>query len=161
MEDRAEALALELELRPHPEGGRFRRVFASESPVVPEDGRGPRPALTSIYYLLRGDEHSRWHRVRSDEAWHFYEGSPLELLLADPRLENLHRLRLGPTAGEARPVAVVPAGWWQAARPTAGYALVGCSVGPGFDEADFGLMRDDPAAADALRTHFPELISLL
>ena len=62
----------------------FGELYRSASVVRPGDGRSPRASLTTIYFLLRAGQHSRWHRVRSDEVWHFYEGDPIELLLADP-----------------------------------------------------------------------------
>jgi len=144
-----------LGLEPHPEGGRYRRFHASTVQVSPVDGRGPRPGLTCIHYLLVAGECSRWHRVASDEAWQFIEGAPLELLEADADFERVETRVLGPFAPDAthgggtdaEPVRVVPAGRWQAARPTGAYALVTCTVGPGFDFADFELLRDDPDAA--------------
>lgn len=106
--------------------------------------------------------------MSSDEAWHFYEGAPLELWTIDPALERLERVLLGPYSPDpshidptTRPVHVVPAGCWQAARPTGDYCLAGCSVGPGFDFADFSMLSDDPAAAGKLTTRFPEMASLV
>ena len=103
----------------------------------------------------------------SDEAWHFYEGDPLELWTLDPSLERLERTLLGPYSPDpahidptTRPVHVVPAEYWQAARPTGRYALAGCSVGPGFDFADFLMLGDDPAAVARLTTRFPEMATL-
>jgi predicted cupin superfamily sugar epimerase len=123
--------------------------------------------LTSIYFLLARGQQSRWHRVLSDEAWHFYEGDPLELWTLDPSLERLERTLLGPYAPDpthadptTRPVHVVPAGWWQAARPVGDYSLTGCSVGPGFDFEDFSMLSDDPAAVTRLSTRFPEMATL-
>ncbi|MES1943882.1 hypothetical protein PC39_07204 [Salinisphaera sp. PC39] len=158
---RADELIRELDLEPHPEGGHFRRHYAATATVEPADGRGTRPALTSIYYLLRPGEIGRWHRVRSDEAWHFYEGTPLELLMMPPDMTDVRQRRLGPPGVDTRPAAVVPVGWWQAARPADGFALVGCSVGPGFDFADFELLRDRPAEAAALRERHPDLAGLI
>lgn len=153
---RPETLIRQLSLRPHPEGGWYSEVFRSRGLVEADGRRGERSALTSIYFLLVEGQCSRWHRVTSDEAWHFYEGNPLELLSCDPDLERLDRVRLGPWDGEVRPTHVVPAGHWQAARPTGAYTLVGCTVGPGFDFADFSLLRDDQATADRLVARFPE-----
>ena len=80
MHVRAEELIATLGLRPHPEGGFFREIFRSSTLVTPADGRGPRSALTTIYFLLTEGTHSRWHHVISDEVWHLYEGGPLEVL---------------------------------------------------------------------------------
>jgi len=133
-----------LQLQPHPEGGHYAEVHRSGSRVQPDDERGLRPALTTIYFLLTAGEVSRWHRVRSDEAWHYSEGDPLELFTMDEKGGDVVRHLLGPVAQETQPVHVVPANRWQAARTTGGYTLVGCSVGPGFEFDDFSLLRGDP-----------------
>lgn len=126
-------------MQPHPEGGHYVEIYRS-------------PVLTSIFFLLRDGEISRWHRVRgSDEAWHFYEGDPLELLAAQPGFVRLERRVLGPVEPDQRPVFVVPGGVWQAARTTGAYTLVGCSVGPGFDFDHFDLLRDVPEEAEQAR----------
>jgi predicted cupin superfamily sugar epimerase len=160
-DDRASALMTELHLQPHPEGGHFREVYRSPLTVAPSDGRSDRAALTTIYFLLRAGEHSALHRVRSDEVWHFYEGDPLELVWWSPDQDRLERAALGPVADAQAPVAIVPAGSWQAARTTGAYTLVGCTVAPGFDFADFALMRDDEAAAEDLRRRAAALADLL
>ena len=79
MHNRAKDLIRELRLQPHPEGGYFREIFRSAHKVQPLDERSARCALTTIYFLLVKGQHGRWHRVASDEAWHFYEGDPLEI----------------------------------------------------------------------------------
>ena len=155
---RGDALIARLQLAPHPEGGWYRRLYASELTVAAP--AGPRPAVTTILYLLRAGEVSRWHRVRADEIWHFYEGAALDLYRADPALERVDAAPLGPLdAGE--PVAVVPADHWQAARSRGDYSLVGCTVAPGFDFADFALMADDAAASALLRARHPAFGDLL
>ena len=161
MHDRATILIRELGLVAHPEGGHYRELFRSPHAVRPLDGREFRPALTTIYYLLRSGERSRWHRVASDEAWHFYEGEELELWLAAPDGSALERVRLGPASGSAAPARVVPARWWQAARPLGAYALVGCTVGPGFDFGDFTLLAQDAASLALLRDRWPEATVLV
>jgi uncharacterized protein len=161
MHPRAERLIAELGLEPHPEGGHYRETYRSSSSVQPADERPSRAALTTIYFLLAAGEVSRWHRVASDEVWHHYEGDALELLAADPHFRELRRLRLGPVADGAEPVQVVPADWWQAARSTGAYTLMGCTVGPGFDFADFRMLADAPAEAAILRDRYPELGSFV
>jgi uncharacterized protein len=160
MHPRVSHLVQTLRLEPHPEGGFFRQLFRSSESVTPADDRGVRAALTTIYFLLPGDDVSRWHRVASDEVWHFYEGSPIEIWTVTPDIGGLSVARLGPV-GDANPVVVVRAGWWQAARPTGDYALVGCTVAPGFEFADFVLARDLEPCAAALKTRYPESASLL
>lgn len=161
MNDRAEQLARALELAPHPEGGRFRRVFTSEASVVRHAGGVSRPALSCIYYLLRRGEVSRWHRVAADEIWHWYEGGALTLYQVDPEFRECTRRRLGPFGADAWPSVAVPAGWWQAACPERDYVLAGCTVAPGFDYADFELLSDVPQALAALRLLAPERLDLV
>ncbi|WP_171981951.1 cupin domain-containing protein [Brevundimonas sp. LM2] len=129
----AEAIAL-LNLQPHPEGGYYRETFRDPREV---DGRS---VGTAIYFLLTRDEASRWHHVDSAELWHFYDGAPMELRIADT---TERRLTLGDDlqAGQ-RPQAVVPAGAWQMARSLGDWSLVGCTVAPGFDFAFFNIAPD-------------------
>ena len=148
----------QLALDPHPEGGWYRECFRSSALVQPVDGRPTRAALTSIDFLLVRGQHSAWHRVRSDEAWHLLEGGPLCLWLLPPAGGDLLRVELG-SAGSLR--HVVPADWWQAAEPLGDYAHVGATVGPGFDFADFSFGRDDPALCRVLQQLAPGLQRLL
>ena len=150
-----------LGLVPHPEGGFFRELFRSAARVRPADGRGERAALTAIHFLLPAGAHSRWHEVRSDEQWTFLEGEPLELFVLAPGARAVQRLRLGPLAAECLPTFVVPAGAWQAARATGGHALVTCTVGPGFDFADFRLLGNEREARERLLELAPDLVELL
>jgi predicted cupin superfamily sugar epimerase len=158
---RAAQLIAALGLAPHPEGGYFAEVHRSAVSVKPNDGRSARPALTSIYFLLPAGAVSRWHRVFSDEVWHFYEGAPLDLWTAAPDGGSAQRCRVGPHAEGQQAVAIVPAGWWQAARSTGEYSLVGCTVGPGFEFQDFTMAADLPEVVAAFRARngvFAELL---
>jgi uncharacterized protein len=153
----ADRLIARFGLQPHPEGGWFRRVYTSTTAV--QAGARQRPALTAIVYLLKAGERSHWHRVASDELWHFYAGAPLQLLLADPELREVRVERLGPVALGLAPMQAVPARHWQAAQAgsgSAGFSLVGCTVAPGFDFADFDLLADDTVGAAHLRTAWPQ-----
>jgi len=141
MDVRAEQLIRDLGLEPHPEGGRYVEAYRS-------------PAATSIYFLLLGEEKSRWHRVRSEEIWHYYEGAPLELLQLRPEGTDLERVLLGPVSGRQQPMHCVPGNYWQAARSRGAFTLVGCTVAPAFQFADFSLLKDSPAlAASITRSH--------
>ncbi|MFZ6045213.1 cupin domain-containing protein [Pseudomonas sp. CR3202] len=140
MHPRAESLIRELQLEPHPEGGFYRRVFESATRLP-----GGRAATSAILYLLPEGAVSRWHRVDADEVWHFYEGEPLELLIAESPIE-VRREILGPVAKGSLPQRAVPAHAWQAARALGAYTLVGCTVAPGFEFAGFRLLADDPQA---------------
>jgi hypothetical protein len=140
-----------LGLERHPEGGWYREVHRSSVGVRREGDDQRRCGLTLIHYLLEAGACSRWHRVRdADEIWQYGGGAPLQLW------------RLPPTGGEAEAltlaawqadqpqrasVQVIPAGWWQAARSQGEWTLVSCCVGPGFDFADFELLRDQPGGA--------------
>ena len=156
MDARAQELVRTLGLAPHPEGGFYREVWRAPLGVDPVDRRGARSALTSIYFLLPAGAVSRWHRVRSDEVWHHYEGAALELLRIPPDEARIERVRLGPLSEDQAPVHCVPASWWQAARSLGAYTLVGCTVGPGFEFADFEMLRDQPQLADALCGALPD-----
>jgi predicted cupin superfamily sugar epimerase len=162
MHPRATELIALLDLQPHPEGGFYREIFRSSSHVAPDDGRGTRAALTTIYFLLAKGAVSRWHQVTSDEVWHLYEGGPLEVLELSAAGDSLARHQLGVIGlGAEAPVCTIRAGAWQAARPLAEYALVGCTVGPGFEFADFRLLADDTERAAIVRTSWPEVSELI
>jgi predicted cupin superfamily sugar epimerase len=161
----ASELVAKLALQPHPEGGWYREVY--RSPTRVETARGSRSAITTIYYLLERNQLSRWHVVQADELWHFYGGAPLELLQYEPASRKLVRHELAHVAGAgssgaavrpatepgnapATAVAVIPTGVWQAARSLGEYSLAGCTVGPGFEFADFQFVCDLPSH----REHF-------
>ena len=156
MHPRATYLIEKLDLKPHPEGGYYREIFRSSSSVLPADDRGPRAALTTIYFLLTESTFSRWHQVDSDEVWHLYEGEPLEVLELSESGDAFVRHRLAPVGGGSAPVCTIPARCWQAARPLGAYSLVGCTVGPGFDFADFRMLADDRGRGEAIRMAWPE-----
>jgi uncharacterized protein len=163
MHPRASMLVAALGLLPHPEGGYFREIHRSPTTINPGDDRARRAALTVIYFLLADDVGgvSRWHRVASDEGWHFHEGDPIELFVSDPNLTTVEAQRLGPWAIGTEPVRVVPAGCWQAARCAGAFALVSCTVAPGFEFSDFELLRDRPVDADRFAAWHPNVASLV
>jgi uncharacterized protein len=160
MNPRATALIHQLKLAPHPEGGFYRETFRSATRVTAGQ-RPARNALTTIYFLLAAGSFSAWHRVRSDEVWHWYEGEPLELLLASPDFSITRNHGLGPVGSGTEPAVTVPADWWQAARPLGSYTLCGCTVAPGFEFEDFTFLRDDLTARAALQRSAPELVPFL
>lgn len=125
--------------------------------MTPDDARQHRSALTTIYFLLTRGQRSKLHQVQSDEVWHFYEGAPLSLVTCDAAFEHRETIDLGPWDGHQRSVHVVPAGAWQAASTQGDYSLVGCTVGPGFEFADFRLLRDDAELAADVRRRHPDL----
>lgn len=135
-----------LDLDPHPEGGWFRETWRSdltlEASALPPDYPGPRSAGTAILFALMGDQQSAWHTVRSAELWMHHRGSPL-LLEVGPEIGSATTYLLGSDITEDQhPQIVVPPGYWQRARPRDPEpALVSCVVVPGFDFADFALVR--------------------
>jgi len=157
MDARAAHLIAALGLTPHPEGGYYREIYRSQDVVQPTDGRGDRASLTTIYFLLVAGQVSRWHRVAADEAWHYYEGAALELLTADEHFDQVARREVGSVMEDARPVHVVPANMWQAACSTGAYTLMGCTVAPGFDFADFQMLDADPKLAESVKRGRPDL----
>ncbi|NCG21475.1 MAG: hypothetical protein GWP91_20885 [Rhodobacterales bacterium] len=137
-----------LNLSPHPEGGFYREIHRAVQQV--QVGNQVRSASSSIYFLLPAGQFSAWHVVRSDEQWHHYAGSPLELHLLTNGTHQVVTIGSDLAQGQL-PQAMVPADVIQAARPVGGWALLGCTVAPGFDFADFRmndrveLTRDYPA----------------
>jgi hypothetical protein len=162
MSTRARDLIRLLDLSPHPEGGAYREIHRSAIEVAAFEPPQRRRAGTAIYYLLERGQQSRWHRVDADEAWHHYEGGPLELLWTADPAGSVARAVLGPAAADgARPAVVVSAGAWQAARALGDYVLAGCTVAPGFEFSSFRLLADEPGAAAALRRAHPDLAALI
>jgi predicted cupin superfamily sugar epimerase len=131
-----------LRLEAHPEGGYFRQTYKSDLVIGREalpGFAGARAASTAIYFLLEGKNFSAFHRLRSDELWHFYAGSPLAVHVIEPA-GSYSSILLGsdPEAGQVFQ-AVVRAGCWFASHVEdwKSWALVGCTVAPGFEFADF------------------------
>ncbi|MDD7987015.1 cupin domain-containing protein [Lentisphaera marina] len=139
MNPRALEIIKKLELIEHPEGGYFREVYRSELEVHSSIVGSARFAVTEIYFLLCQGQVSRFHKVAHDEFWHFYEGAPLRLIDGD--LESFQELELG--GEELNYQHCIRGGCWQAAESTGDYTLVGCTVAPGFDFADFAFLNED------------------
>lgn len=145
---RVDLLAEQLRLQPHPEGGFYAETYRSVHLV--DTPRGPRPAATAIYFLLTAGNFSAFHRIASDEAWHHYEGDAVHIhVLHGNGHYEVIRLGKDAAAGEVQQ-ALVPGGAWFASEAIGlqGYALVGCTVAPGFDFADFELADRTALAAD-------------
>jgi hypothetical protein len=132
-----------LGLERHPEGGYFRQTYRADVEIaqeaLPARFTGPRRASTAIYFLLEAGDFSAFHRLRSDEVWHFYAGSPLIVHVIEPA-GAYSRIDLG-SGTDNREVfqCMVRAGCWFGSELVEGgsYALVGCTVAPGFDFEDF------------------------
>ena len=134
-----------LNLIAHPEGGYYRETYRSQLSIakeaLPPEFTGSRLVSTAIYFLLEGENFSAFHRLRSDEIWHFYAGGTIAVHVIDPD-GSYSKIQLGsdPQAGEVFQ-AVVKAGSWFASqvRDPKSFALAGCTAAPGFDFADFEL----------------------
>jgi predicted cupin superfamily sugar epimerase len=144
----AAELIKRLGLEPHPEGGWYREVHRSAELI--NTARGPRSALTSIYFLLESNQMSRWHVVTSDELWHHVGGAPLELVIYATGARTIQHTVLGITNESREPTGVVRAGAWQGARSLGAYSLMACDVAPGFDFEDFRFV----ASIDGHEAHF-------
>ncbi len=141
------------QLQPHPEGGWYVQTYKSSESIpaaaLPSRFAGDRYFSSAIYFLLEEGNFSAFHRIQSDECWHFYSGDPLELLVFHPGGE-LSVITLGSDNSRGQRFQyVVPAGCWFASRPAAGsrYSFVGCTVAPAFDFTDFELADGEQLAA--------------
>ncbi len=136
-------LIRQFEMQPHPEGGWYKETYRSAGTIpadaLPESFNGDRNFSTAIYFLLEQGNFSAFHRIRSDECWHFYSGDSLEIFVLHPD-GHLQIIKLGNDFLTGQQFQyVVPAHCWFASRPAAEskYCFVGCTVAPGFDFNDF------------------------
>ena len=144
-------------LEPHPEGGWYKQTYKSNeqtaAKALPERFNGDRAFSTAIYFLLEQEDFSAFHRIKSDECWHFYAGDPLLIYIIDQNGE-LRIISVGNDFKQGQSFQyVVPANCWFASRPAPGseYCFVGCTVSPGFEFEDFEL-----ASAAELSAIYPE-----
>ena len=133
------------QLQPHPEGGWYSQTYKSNERVaasaLPERFAGSRAFSTAIYFLLERGNFSAFHRIKSDECWHFYAGDPLHVYIIQQNGE-LEIISLGNDLENGQVFQyVVPANCWFASRPAPGseYCFVGCTVSPGFEFEDLEL----------------------
>lgn len=154
-----------LGLQKHPEGGYFKEIYRSEEVIsknaLPSNFDGDRNCSTSIYYLLEGDDFSAFHRIKSDELWHFYTGtSAIEILW----IENgkLHKSKLGNDIESKQHFQLaIKKNLWFAARllNKSGFALLGCTVSPGFHFKDFEMANS--SLLEEFTEHKIEIIDLV
>lgn len=148
------------QLLPHPEGGYYKETYRSLEYIpansLPERFIGKRNFSTAIYFLLEENSFSAFHRIQSDECWHFYSGDAVDIhVLHHSGKYELIKLGSNIEMGEQYQ-AIVPAGAWFASKTNGHFSLVGCTVSPGFDFADFEL-----AKASELTEHFPDQSALI
>ncbi len=165
MNRKAKEYIQELQLKKHPEGGYFKEIYRSGELIsadkLPKRFKSSRSFSTSIYFLLEGNQFSSFHKLQSDEIWHFYDGVSIIIYIIDID-GNLEEKKLGPNLNEGEKFQfTIKAGDWFAAELTdkKGFALIGCTVSPGFDFNDFELGK-----RNELIKRFPnhsELINML
>jgi hypothetical protein len=148
MIEKARELIEQLKLEKHPEGGYYSEIFRSEEKIIkglPERYSGERYICTSIYFLLSGNDFSAFHRLNSDEIWHFYTGAALDIYVIGKNKElTVHTIGNLPAEGESFQVVIKKGQWFAAeVRDKNSFALVGCTVAPGFDFKDFELGKRD------------------
>lgn len=154
--ENAEQIIRQFDLQPHPEGGWYKQSYKSHETIpghaLPERFTGDRAFSTAIYFLLTGGDFSAFHKIKSDECWHFYSGDPLNIYMINKNGE-LQIITLGNDFEKGHLFQfVVPANHWFAGRPASGsrHCFVGCTVAPGFDFDDFEL-----ANANELSLKYP------
>jgi uncharacterized protein len=156
-ERNAEIWIKRLNLTAHPEGGYFNEVYRSDE-IIPkaalqERYNADRNISTSIYFLLKEEQISHFHKLNSDEIWHFYDGSSLTIYIIDKTgILKKQKLGLDFNNGEV-PQFTIPKECWFAAEVNdkKSFTLIGCTVAPGFDFADFQL-----GAKDILFNTYPD-----
>lgn len=162
MKKQIDTIVNQLNLAPHPEGGYYKETYRSEGVIQPDSDESFYPVgrhfSTAIYYLLESSETSSFHRIRSDETWHFYGGSPATIHIIHP--DALYEaLYLGPEIESGQAFQhTVPGGSWfgVSVDKTDSYLLAGCSVAPGFDFDDFEM-----GDSYKLKQAFPEHVAII
>lgn len=140
-----EEIVQQLDLQPHPEGGYFKETYRSSGSISSNDlgdqYEGQRNYSTCIYFLLTAENFSAFHRIKQDEIWHFYDGSPIQLHMIDPEGNYSKQLIGRDLRNGELPQFVVPGGYWFASEVSEGgsFSFTGCTVAPGFSFEDFDL----------------------
>jgi uncharacterized protein len=160
MNEKAKYYIQKLQLNKHPEGGYFKEIYrASEMFFIDAPKKSlKRNVSTSIYFLLDGSQVSKFHRLKSDELWHFYDGTAVKVYIIDAK-GKLTEILLGRKTenGELFQVVIKKNSWFAAEVVNKrSFALIGCTVSPGFDFSDFEL-----AGRETLSKQFPNLKDLI
>jgi predicted cupin superfamily sugar epimerase len=158
----AAQLIQQYNLQPHPEGGWYKETYKSHEHIpasaLPKRFGSNRAFSTAIYFLLEQGNFSAFHRIKSDECWHFYAGDPLRVYVLQPN-GHLDIIDLGNDIFRGQQFQyIVPANCWFASRPLPGssFCFVGCTVAPGFDFADFEM-----ADAASLIVKYPQYQNII
>lgn len=160
MNEKARYYINKLELKKHPEGGYYREIYRSAEMFLidPPKKNLKRNVSTSIYFMLEGTQKSKFHRLKSDELWHFYDGSSIKIYVIDEK-GILDEITLGRKTedGEVFQTVIKKNNWFASeVINKKSFALIGCTVSPGFDFSDFEL-----ADRDYLLENFPKYKSLI
>ncbi len=140
-------------LQPHPEGGFYNETYRSD--ILVETPHGMRSASTAIHFLITKDSISHFHRLSSDEGWHFHLGSPLKIIEITKEGDLIETI-LGSNFNSSEKLQyIVKAGNWFASTSLGEYSFVGCTVAPGFDFSDFEM-----AKFDDLSEKYPEHLNI-
>lgn len=149
MNEKAKYYINKLHLEPHPEGGYYREIYRSGEIFFTEflggENKKSRSTITSIYFLLEGKQVSHFHRLKSDEIWHFYDGTPVKIHLITKDRKN-EEVTLGSRIedGEYLQFVIKKENWFAAeVIDKNSFSLVGCDVAPGFDFEDFELGKSE------------------
>ena len=162
MHPKAEYYIRQLDLKRHPEGGYFKEIYRShefiEQNALPSRFSGRRSFSTSIFFLLEGKDISTFHKLKSDEQWHFYDGVPIKIYLLN-KIRGLNEIVLGSNIEkDEQYTAIIKKGTWFAAElaDKNSFALIGCTVAPGFEFDDFEI-----ASRQKLIEEFPAYKKLI
>jgi predicted cupin superfamily sugar epimerase len=165
MSPQAQKYIEKLQLKPHPEGGYYKEIYRAGEMILPEHlpkrYKSSRNFSTSIYFLLEGNQVSKFHRLKSDEQWHFYDGSSIVVYVIDEG-GKLNKILLGRNIekGESLQTIIKHNSWFAAElSDKSSFALIGCTVAPGFDFNDFNLGKRDELVD--IFPQFKELINKL
>jgi predicted cupin superfamily sugar epimerase len=162
----AEYWVTHLKLLPHPEGGFYKETYRSAEEIppaaLPNRFGGPRNFSTAIYFLLRATDKSLFHRIKSDEIWHYHAGDTLQIYVLTGTGLIIHRLGSHADLGDTLQVTIHANHWFGALVSQNGqYTLSGCTVAPGFDFQDFelgireNLIRDFPGQEEIIKRLTP------
>ena len=162
MDKKAQKYIEKLQLKLHPEGGYYKEIYRAGDIILPEHlpkrYKSSRNFSTSIYFLLEGNQVSNFHKLKSDEQWHFYNGSTIVIHVIDES-GNLNKILLGRNIenGETLQTVIKYNSWFAAElSDKTSFALIGCTVAPGFDFTDFELGKRD----ELIKT-FPQFRELI
>ena len=162
MHEKAKYYIDKLKLQKHPEGGYFNEIYRAdeifEASVLPERYNGDRAFSTSIYFLLDGKDISAFHKLQSDEIWHFYDGCQVKVSIITP-LHSLEERILGSNLDNKENLqTVINKHSWFGAELTdkSSFSLIGCTVSPGFDFQDFEVGK-----REQLLEEYPEFSNII